>query len=53
MEFLIGTEMRDDYWSWEVARAARKAVEEVHPVKPGENVVITCDTIGDLSLIHI
>lgn len=52
MEFLIGTEMRDDYWSWELARAARKVVEEVHPVNPGENVVITSDTIGDSRVVN-
>lgn len=47
MEFLIGTEMRDEYLSFEVARAARKMVDEVMPVKPGENVVITGDTSSD------
>lgn len=51
MEFTIGTEMRDGYLSFEVARAARKAVEEVHPVNPGENVVITCDTAGDSRVV--
>ncbi len=30
MEFLIGTEMRDDYLSFEVARAARKTIDEVN-----------------------
>jgi leucyl aminopeptidase (aminopeptidase T) len=52
MAFLIGTEMRDDYLTFEVARAARKAVEEVHPVQPGENVVITCDTAGDSRVVN-
>jgi len=52
MEFLIGTEMRDDYLSFEVARAARKAVEEVMPVKSGENVVITADTISDSRVVN-
>lgn len=52
MEFLIGTEMRDDYLSWEVAHAARKMVEQVMPVKPGENVVITCDTAGDSRVVN-
>jgi leucyl aminopeptidase (aminopeptidase T) len=51
MEFLVGTEMRDDYLSFEVAKAARKTVEEVMPVKPGENVVITCDTSGDSRVV--
>ncbi|MEZ4571315.1 MAG: hypothetical protein R2849_13515 [Thermomicrobiales bacterium] len=47
MEFLIGTEMRDEYLSFEVAHAARKMVEEVMPVKAGENVVISADTSSD------
>jgi len=52
MEFLIGTEMRDDYLSFEVARAARKTIDEVHEVKPGDNVVITCDTAGDSRVVN-
>jgi leucyl aminopeptidase (aminopeptidase T) len=47
MEFLIGTEMRDDYLSFERAKAARKMVEQVMPVQPGENVVITGDSSSD------
>lgn len=43
----IGTEARDGYRSFELARAARKTVEEFLPVKPGENVVITVDSSGD------
>jgi len=43
----LGTETRDDYLGFEVARAARKAVEEVMPVNAGENVVISCDSSGD------
>ncbi|HLT19952.1 MAG TPA: hypothetical protein VKZ96_10890, partial [Thermomicrobiales bacterium] len=51
MEFFIGTEMRDEYLSFEVAHAARKMVEEVMPVKPGENVVITGDTSSDRRVV--
>lgn len=51
MEFFIGTEMRDEYLSFEVAHAARKTVEEVMPVKPGENVVITADTSSDRRVV--
>jgi leucyl aminopeptidase (aminopeptidase T) len=47
VEFLIGTEMRDDYLSFELARAARKTIEEVMPISPGETVVITGDTSSD------
>jgi leucyl aminopeptidase (aminopeptidase T) len=36
-------------WYWiEVARATRKLVEEVFPIKPGENVVVTVDTVTDI-----
>ena len=52
MEFLIGTEMRDDYLSYEVAHAARKMVEEVMPVNPGENVVISGDTSSDSRVVQ-
>lgn len=47
MAFTLGTETREEYLAFEVAHAARKAVQEVMPVSPGENVVITCDTSGD------
>lgn len=52
MGFQIGTELRDDYRSFEVTRAARKVVEEVMPVKPGENVVISADTISDSRVVN-
>jgi leucyl aminopeptidase (aminopeptidase T) len=52
VELLIGTEMRDDYLAFEVARAARKTVDSIHPVEPGENVVITCDTAGDSRVVN-
>jgi leucyl aminopeptidase (aminopeptidase T) len=52
VELNVGTETRDDYLAFEVARAARKAVEEVMPVKPGENVVISCDTSGDSRVVN-
>jgi len=52
MEFVVGTEMRDDYLSFELARAARKTVEEVMPVQPGENVVITGDTSSDSRVVN-
>ncbi len=35
-------------WYWiEVALAAKKLVEEVFPIRPGENVVVSLDTISD------
>jgi len=52
MELAIGTEPRREYLSFELARAARKAVEEVMPVKPGENVVITAVTSSDERVVE-
>lgn len=52
MELTVGTETRREYLSFELARAARKMVEEVMPVKPGENVVITADTKSDARVVE-
>ena len=35
-------------WYWiELGRVGRKIVEEFFPIKPGENVVVTADTVSD------
>lgn len=47
----IGTEALSDYLSFELARAARKTVEEFLPVEPGENAVITVDSSGDRRVV--
>lgn len=47
----IGTETLDAYLDFELAKAARKTVEEFLPVKPGENVVITVDSSGDQRVV--
>ena len=47
MDIEIGTEVRDEYLSWEVAAGARKLIEDIMLTKPGENVVITADTSSD------
>ena len=47
MELSLGTEPGAGYLSFEVARAARKLVEEVMLVKAGEQVLVTVDTAGD------
>jgi len=52
MELTVGTETRREYLSFELARSARKMVEEVMPVKPGENVVITADTKSDARVVE-
>lgn len=39
-------------WYWmEMGRAGRKLVEEVFPVKPGENVVVTADSRSDWRVV--
>lgn len=52
MELTIGTEARPEYLSFELARAARKLVEQVMLAKPGENVVITADTATDWRVVE-
>lgn len=53
MELSLGTEMRDEYLSWELGASARKLVEEVMLTKPGENVVITADTSSDMRVVNV
>lgn len=52
MELALGIEPRDEYRSFEVAAAARKLVEEVMLVKPGENMVLTADTASDMRVVR-
>jgi leucyl aminopeptidase (aminopeptidase T) len=52
MELTIGTEARPEYLSFELAGAARKLVEHVMLTKPGENVVITADTVTDWRVVE-
>ncbi len=40
-------EARNEYYSFELARAARKLAEDVLNVQPGQQVVITADTQSD------
>lgn len=47
MELTLGTEPLSRYLSLEMAAAARKLVEDVMLVKPGEQVAITADTASD------
>lgn len=47
MELALGLEPTDQYLAFEAAGAARKLVEEVMLVRPGENMLITVDTMGD------
>lgn len=52
MELALGIEPREEYRSWEVQAAARKFVEQVMLVKPGENVVVTADTATDMRVVR-
>ncbi len=52
MELFLGTEVREEYLSWELGTSARKLVEEVMLTKPGENVVITADTSCDMRVVQ-
>ncbi len=52
MRIDIGTETRDGYMSYELARTARKLVEQVFPIHPGEDVAITADTASDSRVVN-
>ena len=40
MELIIGTELRDEFLNWELAAGARKLVEQILLVKPGESIPV-------------
>ena len=52
MQFALGTEPRDEYYAFELAHAAHKLVSEVRPLKPGQQVLITADTIADERVVR-
>ena len=52
MQINIGTEMRGEYLKWELQSGARRLVEEMMLVQPGENVVISADTSSDLRVVE-
>lgn len=52
MELTIGTELRDEYMNWELEAGAKKLVEEMMLVKPGETVAVTGDTSTDMRVIQ-
>ncbi len=47
MQLTFGTEPTADFYAFELMSAARKLLELVMMTKPGEEVAITVDTIGD------
>jgi leucyl aminopeptidase (aminopeptidase T) len=44
----IGTESRDDYYAFELTAAASRLVTEVRPIRPGQQVLVTVDSAGDM-----
>lgn len=53
MEVVSRVESRNDYLSYEATLGARKLVEEIMLVKPGEDVVITVDTASDMRVAEL
>ena len=51
MDIARGTEMRDEYLSWEVETGARKLVEDIMLTKEGEHVVITADMANGVNTL--
>ena len=52
MRIDIGTETRNGYMSYELAKTVRKLVEQVFPIHPGEDVAITADTASDSRVVN-
>ena len=52
MELALGTETTRTYLVFEMARGARKLIEDVMLTKPGEEVVITADTSSDWRVVE-
>lgn len=50
--FTLGTESRDEYYAFELARAAHKLVTEVRPIEPGQQVLITADSASDARVVQ-
>lgn len=53
MEVVSRIESRPEYLSYEAAVGARKLVEQIMLVKPGEDVVITADTSTDSRVVDL
>ncbi len=52
MELALGTEPTRTYLAFELARGARKLIEDVMLTKPGEQVAITADTSTDWRVVE-
>jgi leucyl aminopeptidase (aminopeptidase T) len=47
MELVLGTEPTQEYYAFELLAAARKLLQDIMLVQPGEGVAVTVDTAGD------
>ena len=45
-------EAREEYYAFELAKAARKLADEILEVKPGQTVAITADTMSDARVVQ-
>jgi leucyl aminopeptidase (aminopeptidase T) len=52
MELALGTEPTRTYLAFELARGARKLIEDIMLTRPGEEVVITADTSSDWRVVE-
>jgi len=52
MELAYGTEPRSEFYSFELAAAAHRLVSEVRPIRPGQQVAITADTLSDSRVVE-
>jgi len=52
MELAWGTEPRDGYLGPELMHAAHKLVTEMRPLEPGQDVLITADSLADMRVVH-
>ena len=52
MNINFGTETRTGYQNFALAKTTRFITEEIFPIQPGENVVITADTSSDSRVVN-
>jgi len=52
MRSLSGTEALPGYYQIELAQAAYKLVTEMRPIQPGQQVLLSADTLSDPRVIH-
>ncbi len=52
MALTYGTEPRPEFYSFELAAAAHRLVTEMRPIRPGQQVAITADTLSDLRAVE-